>query len=142
MEYDERTGRREEEQREHIEMQEGNKDSREDTQPLPGNDPLLDGEGHNNQGFQPVETETSFTNDGASTSQPKEAAQPDTSFMNKYIRHTNIPELAEFIHKEYGEKGLYLDDDNAVEYRNFLSHLEKSGGGNIKYKPIGRRVVG
>ena len=86
----------EEEEEEQIEMQERNKCSGEDTQPLLDNDLI---EGHDNQGFQGVQTETSFTNDGASIS------QTDTSFMDRYIRYTSIQELTDFIFDKYGESG-------------------------------------
>ena len=86
--FDENMGHREE-MGEEYEMQERNKGSEEDTRPLLDNDPLLNQVGHDNQGFQGVETETSFTSDGASTSQPVGTAQGDLNFTNKYIHHTD-----------------------------------------------------
>ena len=66
--------------------------------------------------------------DGSSTSQ---TAQDDTSFMDRYIRHTSIPEFAEFI------------EDDALEYRKFLLHVERTNNGNITYdvRERGRRIA-
>ena len=69
---------------------------------------------------------------GASTSQ---SAQDDTSPDGRYTHHTQIKELAESISEEYGERGLYLDENGDDEYRNFLFYVEEKDG-NIKYRPL------
>ena len=58
--------------KEEIELKNRNEGSGGDRQPLPGNDPSLNPEevidvGVVNQGFQPVEAETTFTNGGRLT---------------------------------------------------------------------------
>ena len=102
--FDENMWRREEEQLEQYEMQERNEGSGEDTHPLLDNDQLLNQVGHDNQGFQDVETETSFTNDGASTSQPAEDAQ---ALQVWNYRSPIVQEVESLISREFNIEGWY-----------------------------------
>ena len=71
------------------------------TQPLPDNDPLP------NLDHTDVETETNFVDSAPPPVETPMTAQVDTSSIDRYIRHTEIPEFAEFIREEYRENGLY-----------------------------------
>ena len=115
-------------ERERKQLEEKHRQEREQLNPT--------SDGVVNQGYQHEEAETSFI-DSASTS------QHDTSYTNKYIRHTRIKELAEFISEKYGQRGLYLGEDDAIEYNKFLLHVDLSNQGNITYDlgKSGRRIA-
>ena len=52
--------------------------------------------------------------------------------------HTDKPDFAKFIF-EYGEKGLSLTRTTVLRYLNFLLDGDRTNGGNIEYKPKGKK---